>query len=351
MKTAYLIRYGAYGDHLHVSCVMRALEEEGYHITLEHNLKGLQIHLNNPRVDIRILNDPALAEHKSIAAPYGRHLFNLAPHYDKVVSFQASLEDALIEDERGPRYFWPLKWRREKNTLICYYDQSMEWAGLTHSKHKGGVGEVWFSAEEHETVMANLRKKEDTFLIMYAWRGTMQQKATYHGIGEVFTEWFKRYPDTTVFTTGDEGCQSMELAPPFQDKRFVHLSGRVPFRQSLSICKYMDMVITPETGLGIGAGVFGTSKIMLLTAASILNIAGNDENDYSLQSDVHCSPCTRAIYNTNNCFMEGGHPICVYFPPEVVLERMEEIVKAGHPRRWDPIRGPRKTADGTEVWV
>jgi len=89
---------------------------------------------------------------------------------------------------------------------------------------------------------------------------------------------------------------------------------------------------------------------MLLTAASITNVVGNDKNDYSLQSPAYCSPCFRAIYNTHNCplgtkqiklsgkyidraYSEYGKeevmtlPLCIEFPPEIVLAQMEKIYR------------------------
>ena len=52
-----------------------------------------------------------------------------------------------------------------------------------------------------------------------------------------------------------------------RSRAVVHRSGRMPFRQALLMARYMDLVVTPETGLGIGAGAYGTPKIMLLTIA------------------------------------------------------------------------------------
>ena len=100
-----------------------------------------------------------------------------------------------------------------------------------------------------------------------------------------------------------------------------------------------DMVITPETGLGIGAGAFGTPKIMLLTAASLRNIGGNDDNDYSIQSPAYCSPCTRAIYDTDYCELdEKGGCIRVNFPMEMVLDRMQVVYDARIPRAYWEVR-------------
>jgi hypothetical protein len=335
MKRAYLIRYGAYGDHVHLSNVIKALDEEGWHITFEYNYKGTQIHNYNPRIDKHEYLEPSQTPIKS----WTRKIKALEQQYDLVVSFQLSLETALIEPEHKPSYFWSLKARRAKNTHICYYDQSMKWAGLTDEKYMGWNGEIFYPAAEHEHVKKQLDPYKDKFVILWALRGTMWQKAVCHIAKDICNEWLRRHPDSVIITTGDDFCQKWEwvsetgttIAPDAGlgegDAALIHKSARMPFRQALLISKYVDLVVTPETGLGIGAGAYGTPKVMLMTAASLKNIVGNDKNDFSLQSDAWCSPCTRAIYNTDNCPInpETQLPICVDFTKDRVLGRMQEV--------------------------
>lgn len=362
MKTVCLIRYGAYGDHVHMSNVVRQFHEDGWRVTFEYNTKGAALHTYNPRIHAHQYFEPYITD-KEVVKPQQlrRRWFNMEPQFDKFVNFQNSLENTLIEDEKFASYFWPLWMRREKNTHICYYDQSMKWAGYTEQKYMGRSGELFFPKEEHEFVKKWLEPYRDTFLILYAWRGTMHQKATYPMVEEVCKRWLEKNQDTTIITTGDEFCQKWEAS--LTHPRIIHRAGRMPFRQALLMSRYMDLVVTPETGLGIGAGAYGTPKIMLLTAASIKNIVGNDENDYSLQSEAYCSPCTRAIYNIDNCpvtKINGEvHPICVDFDKDLVLARIQEVYDAGHARNWDEGKiwetvvkeGPNEPEREVEVYV
>jgi len=333
MKTAYLVRYGAYGDHVHMSNVIKALDELDYHITFEYNFKGLQIQNDNPRVNVHIPFEPPHrdAQKDDYLRHYKRHM-RLMDKYDLYVNFSHSLEDALIAGASSSEYYWPLDLRRAKNANTCYYDQSMKWAGLTDEKYMGRTGEIFYRKEDHEYVVNLLNKYKDRFILIYAFRGTMQQKATYPLAEPVINAFLDRHPDVLCITTGDPECQKWEFDHP----NVWHVSGRMPFRQVLLMTRYADLVVTPETGLGIGAGSYGTPKIMMLTAASKKNIVGNDKNDYSLQSEAWCSPCTRAIYDTDHCPMKNGHPICVDFDPEQVVERMEEVYQAGIPSKsWE----------------
>lgn len=326
MKKVYIYREGAYGDHIHMSNVLTAFHKDGWEITFCHNFKGTQIHAYNPRIthhEYFESSGPEFTQER--AKEQGERLKRAKEEFDRVVILQRSLENALIAPEHSPEYFWPLKKRRAKNTNICYYDQSMIWSGFTGEKYMGWKGEVYFTQAEHEKVKQWFKNNsiENKHIILWAMRGSMYQKAVYPLAKDLCNAWLKQHKNSVIITTGDKFCQQWE----WENARVLHRSGRMPFRQALHIANYVDMVVTPETGLGIGAGAFGTPKIMLLTAASLKNIVGNDINDYSLQSDAWCSPCTRAIYNTENCDLnpDTGLPICVDFDKEKILNQMERI--------------------------
>ena len=320
-----------------------------------YNFKGAQIHTNNPMIAHHYFYEAGAKELTLEHVQERNALIKKAQdEFDRYVCFQNSLERALIAGEDQPEYFWPLHLRRAKNCHTCYYDYSMQWAGLTDKKFMGKTGDVFFTEEEDAHVLKYLDQFKDNFIVLWGIRGSMYQKAIFPIAEEICNEFIKMHPEAIIIATGDKFCQEWEWEHP----KVIHRSGRMPFRQALHISKYADLVVTPETGLGIGAGSFDTPKIMLLTAASLKNIVGNDMNDYSIQSPVWCSPCTRAIYNTDNCelgpekqYLKGKVidqcaynygkatltrlPICVDFPKELVLDQMEKAYNAKHKRAWD----------------
>lgn len=345
---AYLIRYGAYGDHINTTCVVKALDLDGWHITYEYNYKGAQIHAQNPRIDEHIVFEPSDIREREEAAAWVKRLDGLKNSYDLVCNFSNSLENTLIAAESSPEYFWPLAMRRAKNTRTNYYDQSMIWAGLTAEKYMGWSGELFFSSEEHAHVRKQLEPYRDKYLILWALRGTMYQKAMYPIAADICNAFLDRHQEAVIITTGDDFCKKWEWEYPNgktispanglgEDARLIHKSARMPFRQAMNIARYCSLVVTPETGLGIAAGAMGVPKIMMLTAASLKNIVGNDKNDFSLQSEAWCSPCTRAIYNTNNCpiSLSTGLPICVNFDRDRVLSRMEDAYGLRYLQNWN----------------
>lgn len=339
MGDVLIVRWGAFGDHVHMSNVIRAFDEDGWNVSVEYNSKGAHIHKANPRIKRHLIFETGTADvvAKVRENPMflNDHIEAVGRNYDRTVSLQGSLEDALIEPSRSHQYQWPLWKRRLKNANICYYDQSMIWAGLTDKKYMGRTGEIYFTNEEHQMVGEWVERRKEKYVVLWCLRGSMYQKAVYPMAQEVIGKFCEKHPEALVITTGDDFCKQLEWDHP----QVMHKSGAWPFRQTALLARYVDMVVTPETGLGIVAGVFGTPKIMLLTAASLKNVVGNDENDFSLQSPAWCSPCTRAIYDTDHCehwgdrkdffstHSEEGHPlpICVNFNPEEVLARMEEV--------------------------
>lgn len=366
-KSVFLYRAGAFGDHIHMSNVIKAFDEDGWDITFCYNWKGAQIHSFNPRIKNHEFFE---ASAKNITSEtkklHNDRLKQAKKDFDRFVSFQNSLEQTLIFNEADPAYFWPHWLRRKRSADICFYDQSMIWAGLTNEKYMGWSGEYWNKREDHKYILNQLKPYQDKFIILWAIRGSMWQKAVCHLAKPICDEWLKRHPDTVIITTGDAFCHKWEwqseqgktISPEKgigEDAALVHKSGRMPFRQAALMSRYVDLVVTPETGLGIVAGSFGTPKIMMLTAASLKSVVGNDNNDYSIQSDAYCSPCYRAIYNTDNCLIGPGRmamgvikdeiggkgkqqfvnlPICVEFNENQVLERMEEVFAAKHARIW-----------------
>jgi ADP-heptose:LPS heptosyltransferase len=351
MGKVLVVRYGAFGDQIYISPLLRTLAEEGYAVDLECNWKGLQIHHDNPFLNQITLFEPSTKEVveavKHDQMFIDKRIQKKVKDYDRIISLQSSLENALIEPRNAAGYYSPLYQRRAKNAQTNYYDQTYLWAGY---EPNGKSGEVYFTEDEHKVVGEWIAKRKHRYLVVWALRGSMYQKATFWWARRVIEEFCERHPEALVVTMGDKLCRQIEFDHP----QVVNKAGRWPFRQSLLFTKYADMVVTPETGLGVAAGTFGTSKIMLLTAASIKNVTGNDDNDFSLQSPAFCSPCTRAILDTYSCPTSGTAdiesqytlrgtklPICVDFDPSVVLARMEEARECSLRRgrvEYDPTR-------------
>lgn len=359
MKRAYIIRHGAYGDHIHMSHIPKILTQEGYEVTFQYNLKGVQIHSFNPYIKHHVFREPTAEELSGdpiLNYQLYKHYKKIKKEYDLFINFDRSLEGTLITDEKTHEYFMPKHWRNKKYGNTCFYDQSVLWAKLP-KKYLGRTGDLYFRDKEHECIeriFEPIRNKGKKILI-WSIAGTMWQKAIYPWSQKVCEEFQKRHPEVIVFVTAGPEYSEHAWGVLFSKGMdcsqvpAVNVISQWPFRQALLATKYADMLITPETGLGIGAGVYETPKIMLLTAASIKNIVGNDKNDFSMQSEAWCSPCHRAIYNMDVCdtipiseeascsiFNAGKTnklPICVFFDQNKVLNQMEKMYECSKKRK------------------
>jgi len=104
------------------------------------------------------------------------------------------------------------------------------------------------------------------------------------------------YPSAHIYLTGEPALQEHA----WEHDRIHHVFN-VPIKQVFLMTKYADLVIGPETGTMVAAGMWGTPKVQLCTASSVFQCTQYHKNDYSIQSNVKCSPCHRAMYNYEDC--------------------------------------------------
>jgi hypothetical protein len=146
-------------------------------------------------------------------------------------------------------------------------------------------------------------------------------------------EFLNRHKDAMTITVGDDLCRLIEWDHPRAEKK----SAAWDVRSSMLATKYVDLVIAPETGLLNAAGCYPTPKIGLLTHSNKTNLTKYFSNDYSMQSEIECSPCHRMIYKENaarDCpKLDLGETawLCACagaFDPNKLLKRIENIYAA-----------------------
>lgn len=326
-KKIYLARYGAFGDHIFCSPIPRALKEEGYNVTFEYNWKGAQIFELNPFIDKHVMFEPHgnKIPHTDVLARHRR----IKKKYDYFINLSGSLEQSLTSSQNDPIYYYPKEWRVAAKCQTNYYVQCMKWCGLPE-KYWNRTGEIYFTQEEHRAVRKYLESFKNKFVILWGLKGSMQQKNIVHWSKEVIDKFHKKHPNTFfIITTGPE---NKEVS--WENDYVKSTIGKLPFRQVALMCRYVNGVVSAETGLGVVAGAYGVPKIQCLTTCSLKNIVGNDKNDFSLQSEVWCSPCTRAIYDTATCEIIGDYPICTYFDKEKVMMQLEKIYNLDYIPDW-----------------
>ena len=343
MKKVLISRFGAFGDHIHASHLPRLLKEkEGFDfVGFQYNDKGFAIHRNNPFIDEHIEFEPYVYPISQYPASFFDKRLGILKErlgYDHVINLQGSLEYGYIAMEDQSEYYLSSTERRAKYGKLNYYDQTTIFAG--YPQHVGTVGELFFDEEEEFLTRSIYRDRyKGKFVVICNLSGTSKHKLFYNAEA-IIKEFLNRHEDAVCITVGDENCRNQV---EFHGDRIINRAGnfnengelekggsaRYPFRQSMLMAKYADLVIGCESGLMVAATLLGAPTVQLMTAASIKNHGGDFRNDYSLQSPAPCSPCHKGPYDYIGCpkFKHLGldYPICVKFDSETILNKMDEV--------------------------
>lgn len=285
MKKAVIIRYGAYGDNILITPVIRRLHELGYHTILRGSLRSKEVFENNPYLDEFIMHDKDMPREE--LPKHWDELKKDIGFEDKFINFCESIECNVALHPINPSYNFTKKERFE----LCnrnYYDVTEQWAGLEGCQK---LPELYFSPSELEEAKKYL--KEDHINILWQLSGSGRQKV-YPWSDYVMGELLKNFENIHLITTGDERCQLLESV---EDKQITNLSGRIPARIAMCLTQFVDLVISPDTGVLHASGCYTTPKIGLLGHTTRTNITKYFINDYSLEAQCACAPCFRLIYD------------------------------------------------------
>lgn len=296
-----IIRQGAFGDVLCTTPVIRYLKDQGHEIHYLTSARGLKILKNNPNVDkVHYVKEDSTRSDDDLQKMWKDKENEI--NADKVINFTESIETNIALHPRSPRYNWTKKERRECANRN-YYEEMFRWATnhLDEVLPLEGEDDDHFAPEmfydEEEILEAMKYIRSDNFNILVCLSGSGKNKA-YPWMPSVIGDILKDIPEAHIITVGDENCQLLEV----QDKRITNLSGKIDIRVSMALTGFVDLVISPDTGVLHASGQYGTPKIGLLGHTTIENITKHFRNDFSIESDARlaeCSPCFRLIYSVS----------------------------------------------------
>ncbi len=285
MKKALVIRWGAFGDCIIITPALKKLKELGYHVIMSTSQRGMQVFKNNPNIDEFIEGTDNEMSPNELLKYWDKLEKDIAP--DKTINFSESIECSVAIHPVGPLYNAPKKERAEKCNKN-YYDFTAEWAGLENCSK---LPELFFTQQEAEEV--KLLVNTNKFNILWCMSGSGKQKVfpwTDYVIGEVL----KTHKDIHFITIGDEKCQMLET---LGNENITNLSGVISMRQAMHLTRWVDLVVSPDTGILHASGCYETPKIALLGHTTAENITKHFKNVTNIEADCECSPCFRLIYN------------------------------------------------------
>ena len=321
-----IIGYRAYGDWLYFSAVLPYLFDK-YEVHIELNRKGYELFHDDPRFAGITLFEfehfPKEDMEKRVFARWKAVEEEIKP--DKVINLWRSLETECIAEAYMPEFNLSTKERQAlyghkgfykavfdkceipmpevfREDRLFFTDSQLVWA------------EKW--REEHQ----------NDFVIMMNIAGSCSHKV-YPEMPRLIFDVLDKYPNAYIYMTGDASVAHAQLDHP----RIRKTCGDTPIKQIVLMAKHADYVFGGETGVLVAAGMWGTPKTMLCTASGLKQTCGDDDNDYSIQAEIKCSPCHKAVYCISDCENmvvdgEDTYPICIMsFPYEKIMSTVEEV--------------------------
>jgi ADP-heptose:LPS heptosyltransferase len=327
-KRACIARYGALGDAIVISPLIKKLKEDGYETHLNISSYCAPVLENNPYVDNILIQERDLIPNH-LLGPYWNFW---KTQYDKYINLSESIEgDLLMVEGRAP-FFTSKEWRH-KTANKNYYDYTMKRAG--YPEVLGTKGELFFTNAEERAAQKFFGALAGKFVIVWALNGSSHHKV-YPLMEPTLREWFRQHPNSVVITVGDYTAKLLEFDHP----QMIHKAGAWSIRESLISTKYANLVIGPETMMTNAAGCFATPKITFLSHSTHENLCKYWENDYCLEPDPElapCYPCHQLHYTKESCPINeardtvtgeslGIAPRCsLAIQPERLLATMEEV--------------------------
>lgn len=317
-KECLIIRYGALGDALWTTPVLKQLKKEGYYVVYNCTDYSAQVLRGNPNIDEFLIQEKAAIPDNEL----DDYWKEISQGFERVINFTRSVEGVLLVREGEETFNWSHN-KRHRECNVNYMDKTMEVAG--YPKMKGQQPELFFTKDEEvlaEMFRASLKGK---FVILWSLAGSAFHKA-YPWSPYVAGELKQKHSDIVIITVGDEMSKMIEWNIP----NTANKAGVLTVRQSMILTKYVDLVIGAETGILNAASCFDTPKIIFLSHSSEENLTKYWRNCTSLRpSECNCYPCHKLIYtsySTTTC-PRGNHGIGVRCMENVHPRHVYETIK------------------------
>lgn len=328
-KKLLLIGYRAYGDWIYTAPVLPLLFEK-YDVYAEMNFKGQELFHDDPRFkeqNVFYFEQFPVEEYAKRAAEREMELVErIKP--DEIIDLNGSLEMECIARKEQPEFFRPVGDRRVLFGTNGFYDAIFRRCGIPVPNPLNLEG-LHFPQELWDWTKYFQKQNEGKFLIMLCVNGSSIHKKFWNWRA-VTEQLLEKFPDGKVFLIGDDA----RVMGDFKHERVRPVFFPVaPFKQIALMTKLVDLVIGPETGVMVAAGMWGTPKIMACSASSVWQTTQYQRNDFSFQLPVACSPCHLSVFEPEDCEnIVDAHntkvPACINnIPQNLILERAEYVYR------------------------
>lgn len=324
-----LIGYRAYGDFLYALPAIRQLLDM-YDVHFEINGKGYELFHDDPRfagitffdVDGWVRKDPV--EAWTLAHERWSKL-EKEVGADRTINLFRTLETECIAEKYMPIFKDSVEKRRAKFGLKNFYEAVYDKCGLAMPDELDTEG-LYYTDDQWAWAENWKKRHKDDFIIIMPIAGSCSHKV-YPDMPKLTYAILDKYPNAVIYLAGDSSVAHAQWNHP----RIHHTCGDISFKQMVLMTKYADYVFGGETGLVVAAGMWGTPKTMLCTASSVYQCCKYHKNDYSIQANIKCSPCHKAIYTVDDCDSmvnedDVSYPKCITtFDFDKIMDTISEV--------------------------
>jgi ADP-heptose:LPS heptosyltransferase len=292
-KTAGVVRFGAVGDMIQTSSVLRQLKADGYHVTLFcHSGSSYDVIREDPSVDEFVIQDVDQVPNEQL----GEYWTYLSKQFDKFVNLSGSVESTWLALEHTYPFYWPHE-VRHKYLNENYLEFMHTLAGVPFVPSP-----KFFSTEKERRRVQQWKKKIGGKVLLWALAGSSVHKWWPH-TDAVVARLMIEHPDWHVVFVGDELCKILEVGWE-KESRVHRRSGVWSYRQSLTFAvEQADVVIGPETGVLNAVSHEQVPKLVFLSHSSHNNLTRDWVNVYPLTPEkTPCYPCH--MLHTNELWCE-----------------------------------------------
>lgn len=310
-NSVLLVRYGAFGDQIVASSVLPLLKQQGWYVVYNTSPKGKDIVADDPHIDEFLIQDENQVRNEDLSE---FHAFLGRERYGRVINLCESVEASLLALPGRSNDSWEHA-VRHKLMNVNYLERTHDIANVPW------IFSPRFYPNEGE--IASLKKQIATWprpIILWVLAGSTAHKLWPY-LPQAITRVLYKHPTATIVFAGEERFRSIadlisgQTRQYFGDAkdRLIDTVGHWPIRGTMTLAKYADLVVGPETGVLNAVCMEDVPKVILLSHSSEENLTKHWVNTTAiLPKQTPCYPCHRLHLDMTRCVpdRETGTALC-----------------------------------------
>jgi ADP-heptose:LPS heptosyltransferase len=297
-RTACIARYGALGDMVLLTPLIRQLAQDGYEVTMNITPYAAPLLENNPYVTNIILQERDAIPNQDL----GPYWAEWKTEYDKYINLSESIEGRLLKVENRKEFYTSKSWRDHTCGSMNYQDWTMELGG--YPELTGQRGELFFSRAELLEARKLREELKGKFVVFWGLNGSSHHKV-YPLLAPVAYDFLDRHPDAVMILSGGPEATKYQFTHP----QVIPTAGAWSLRKTFAtIANVADLVVGPESMIVNVASCYDVPKIVFMSHSSPTNLTKYWTNCTSLEPDTAhapCYPCHQLHYSLESC-PQGG---------------------------------------------